>query len=284
MPLSESKDPSKSKKILVLGEGRFQTTQHGLEASSQKKFAEWFGTCSPLTLEFFLSGLYQNGKSPCMIWPFFYVSLKIKYVLPLKSEHRSYASYNLPVTKQWDVCCQWPKMSHHKPWCFQVLACWVRLPPTTASFTPIWSLLDEPEPTGAPCGKDSACIRNTFSSGMVPGWSVKPKSKGQRFQIFNVCSFAHLVPQVTGEKYMRERGGVEESCSLVGMLWRCCLQHLAAGVLLAAPNSNMHVLDFRVGSFEGPKKPLNSSQLPGPPNYCKMVELMQGLKSDADQK
>jgi len=89
---------------------------------------------------------------------------------------------------------------------------------------------------------------------------------------------------VTGEKYMRERGGVEESCSLVGMLWRCCLQHLAAGVLLAAPNSNMHVLDFRVGSFEGPKKPLNSSQLPGPPNYCKMVELMQGLKSDADQK
>jgi hypothetical protein len=89
---------------------------------------------------------------------------------------------------------------------------------------------------------------------------------------------------VTGEKYVRERGGVEESCSLAGMLWRCCLQHLAAGVLLAAPNSIMHLLVFRVGSFEGPKKPLNSSQLPGPPNYCKMVELMQGLKSDADQK
>jgi hypothetical protein len=58
----------------------------------KKNFAEWFGTCPPLILEFFLSGLYQNGKSPCMICPFFYVSSKIQYVLPLKSEHRSYAA------------------------------------------------------------------------------------------------------------------------------------------------------------------------------------------------
>lgn len=218
-----------------------------------------------------------------MIWPFF--CLIEDPVCPSAEEWaQKPCSYNLPVTKQWDVYRQWPKMPHHKPWCFQVLACWVRLPPTTASFTPICSMSDEPEPTGAPCGKDGVCIQNTFSSRMVPGRSVKPKSKWQRFQIFNVCSFGHLVPQVTGEKYVRERGGVEESCSLAGMLWRCCLQHLAAGVLLAAPNSIMHLLVFRVGSFEGPKKPLNSSQLPGPPNYCKMVELMQGLKSDADQK
>jgi hypothetical protein len=75
MPLSQSKDLSKSKKILVLGGGRFQITQHGLEGSSQNRnFAKWFRTCPPLTLEFFCQvlpewkiSLYDLALFLCLI-------------------------------------------------------------------------------------------------------------------------------------------------------------------------------------------------------------------------
>ncbi len=219
-----------------------------------------------------------------MIWPFFYVSLKIKYVLPLKSEHRSYAAITCLLPSNEMCVVNGPKCPIISHGVSKFLLVESDYPPPQLHSLPYGPCQMNQNPQVHHAGRMVRAYETLFqvvwSRGEV--WSLK--SKWQRFQVFNVCSFAHLVPQVTGEKYMRERGGVEESCSLVGMLWRCCLQHLAAGVLLAATNSNMHLLVFRVGSFEGPKKPLNSSQLPGPPNYCKMVELMQGLKSDADQK
>jgi len=42
-----------TKKIPVLGESRFQTTQQNFFGKILPIHAEWFGTCPPLTLEFF---------------------------------------------------------------------------------------------------------------------------------------------------------------------------------------------------------------------------------------